>query len=230
LFSDELVPNAIFDVENVPVGQDIFAIPFPPGVLIIAFDETGQRVFTANFGCDSVSIIDLANSNTVTNVPLAPSGGIDPTGIAFDEAGQRVFTANDFSDSVSIIDLSSATVAKICQDSGFDTGDIRTFESNGQTIQQISCINFVGECSGDIEDGEIRECTVQDYVVNVNEIPEPITVSVDPTGALPCCGFTGNPPTTVHLASHNINPTDHNHCIFRKGWLVALFWRTRSRA
>ena len=31
---------------------------------------------------------------TVTNVPLAPSGGDFPIGIAFDEAGHRVFTAN----------------------------------------------------------------------------------------------------------------------------------------
>jgi hypothetical protein len=54
----------------------------------------------------------------------------------------RVFTANSISDSVSIIDLPS--VAKICQDSGFDTGDIRTFVSGQQTLDKIICVNFVG--------------------------------------------------------------------------------------
>ena len=80
----------------------------------------------------------------------------------------RVFTANSISDSVSIIDLPS--VAKICQDSGFDTGDIRTFVSGQQTFEQISCVNFVGECSGNIDNGETREYNVQDYIVNINEI------------------------------------------------------------
>ena len=60
-------------------------------------------MFTANLLSHSVSIIDLANANTVTNVPLLPSGGDAPLGIAFDAAGQRVFTANANSDSVSII-------------------------------------------------------------------------------------------------------------------------------
>ena len=71
-------------------------------------------MFTANIFSDSVSIIDLANSNTVTNVDLAPSGGDGPVAIAFDDAGQRVFTANLLSDSVSIIDLdNSNTVTNV---------------------------------------------------------------------------------------------------------------------
>ena len=65
-------------------------------------------MFTANGFSDSVSIIDLANDNTVTNIPLLPTGGDDPISIAFDAAGQRVFTANEFSDSVSIIDLANS--------------------------------------------------------------------------------------------------------------------------
>ena len=119
LFSDRFVPDAIFGVEDVPVGD-------------IEFGDTP--------------------------VPLI---------LAFDPAGNRVFTANSISDSVSIIDLLSATVGKICQDSGFDTGDIRTFESFGRTNQQISCVNFVGECSGNINDGETKECTVEDYIVSL---------------------------------------------------------------
>ena len=81
-------------------------VEMKPGA--IAFDEAGQRVFTANTDSDSVSIIDLNNANTVTNVPLATSGGDEPIAIAFDETGQRVFTADQISDSVSIIDLNNA--------------------------------------------------------------------------------------------------------------------------
>jgi DNA-binding beta-propeller fold protein YncE len=157
--------NPIPTVTNIPLG---------PGVgspVAIAFDEAGQRLFTANRvgsgSGGSVSIIDLANSNTVTNVPLQPSGGDGPTAIAFDAAGQRVFTANFFSDSVSIIELVSATVGKICQDSGFDKGDIRITVSGQETLEQITCVNFVGECFGEIQGGETKECTVQDYAISV---------------------------------------------------------------
>ena len=74
-----------------------------------------------------------------------------------------MFTANAISNSVSIVDL--PTVAKICQDSGFDTDDIRTFESNGQTLEQISCVNFVSDCYSNINDGETREFTIEDYCI-----------------------------------------------------------------
>ena len=103
LFSDRFVPDANFDVKNVPVGQDMgFSLTPSP---VIAFDAAGGRVFTANEDSDSVSIItNLTNPiPTVTNVPLGPSGGVAPTAIAFDAAGGRVFTANFDSDSVSII-------------------------------------------------------------------------------------------------------------------------------
>ena len=157
--------NNVIHIPLLPTGGDR---PFA-----IAFDQVGQRLFTANRDSDSVSIIDLANANTVTNIPLLPTGGDGPISIAFDAAGQRVFTANGFSDSVSIIDLLSlVTVSKICQDSGFDTGDIRTFVSGQQTLEQITCVNFVGECSGNIDDGETRECTVEDYIVNINDITD----------------------------------------------------------
>ena len=41
------------------------------------------------------------------------------------------------------------------------------FEPNGQILQQITCVNFVGECCGNIDNGETRECTVEDYVVSL---------------------------------------------------------------
>ena len=77
---------------------------------------------------NSVSIIELNNANNVIDVDLSASGGLGPVAIAFDAAGQRVFTDNANSASASIIS-NFPTVAKICQDSGFDTGDIRTFVS-----------------------------------------------------------------------------------------------------
>lgn len=158
---------SIIDLAN---SNNITNVPLAPGgdfPSAIAFDAVGQRVFTANGASNSISIIDLANSNSVINIPLGLDA-VRPSAIAFDEAGQRIFRVNIESDTVSIVEL--PTVANICQNSGFETGDIRTFVSGQQTLEQITCVNFVGQCSGEIEDGETRECTVQDYAVNINEI------------------------------------------------------------
>ena len=75
---------------------------------LIIFDEVGQRVFTANGGTDTVTIINLTNSNTVTSVNIGLSGGFNPEAIAFDQEGQRVFTGNTISDSLSIIELANS--------------------------------------------------------------------------------------------------------------------------
>jgi len=166
---------SIIELNNANTVTNLSLLPGGISPRGIVFDEDGQRVFTANFGSNSVSIIDLANANAVTNIPLLPSGGVQPLAIAFDESGQRVFTANANSDSVSIIEF--PTINRICQDSGFDTGDIRTFVSNEQTIQQFTCVNFVGECSGEIV--EDKECTVQDYAVRVNATANGINIISD---------------------------------------------------
>ena len=67
--------------------------------------------------------------------------------------------------------VENQSVSKICQDSGFDTDDIRTFVSGQQTLEQISYVTFVGQCSGNLDNGETRECTVENYIVSLEEIP-----------------------------------------------------------
>ena len=129
-------------------------------------------MFTANYYSDSVSIIELDNSNNVIDVDLSASGGNAPSAIAFDQDDQRVFTANGVSNSVSIIDLPS--ISKICKDSGFDTGDIRTFEFEQETIQQVTCVNFSQQCTGNIDENitETQQCIIEDYVVLANVLSE----------------------------------------------------------
>ena len=155
--------NNVIDVDLLASGGNN---PFA-----IVFDSDGQRVFTANFISDSVSIIELDNSNNVIDVDLLASGGDSPFAIVFDSDGQRVFTANDSSNSVSIVYLPS--ILKICQDSGFDTGDIRTFEYEQETIQQTTCVNFSEQCNGNIDENmtETQQCVIDDFVVLANVLP-----------------------------------------------------------
>ena len=115
----------------------------------IAFDEAGQRVFTANHRSNSVSIVDLANSNTVTNVTLGPGGG-EPLAIAFDATGQRVFTANRCcNNSVSIIELTNSNTVTNVPVGGqplaiaFDETRQRVFTANvaGNSVSIVDLAN-----------------------------------------------------------------------------------------
>ena len=137
LFSNELVTNANFDVDNVPVGGNIGL--FFPATFIIAFDEIGQRVFTANRDSQSVSIIDLTNpdpATAVTNIPL--DSDKTPAAIAFDQEGQRVFTANLGNSSVSIIDLTNPDPATAVTNIPLGTGGLGpiaiAFDQEGQRV------------------------------------------------------------------------------------------------
>ena len=161
--------NNVIDVDLTPSGGN--------EPVALAVDGLGQKVYTANRISNSISIIELNNANNVIDIPLSPSGGDHPSTLILDEADHRAFTANLISDSVSIIDL--PTISEVCQNSGFDTGDIRIFVSGQQTLEQITCVNFGSECSGEIEQGETKECTVQDYAVRLNDISNGINILSD---------------------------------------------------
>ena len=51
---------------------------------------------------------------------------------------------------------------------------VRTFESNdGQTIQQITCVDFSQQCTGNIDENindETQQCIVDNYVVLANVV------------------------------------------------------------
>ena len=94
-------------------------------------------------------------TNTVIDTPIPV--GLFPVCIEYDLVNERMYVTNQQSGTVSILYLSANNV---CQDSGFDAGELRTYQSNGQTLEQITCVNFVGQYSGEIEDGETRECCI----------------------------------------------------------------------
>ena len=53
-----------------------------------------------------------------------------------------------------------------CVEAGFDSA---TFEDIGDGLVVASCVLFEGECSGDIRYGELKECTVKNYVFDIFE-------------------------------------------------------------
>jgi hypothetical protein len=53
-----------------------------------------------------------------------------------------------------------------CDVAGFDHFQLFTLERQGNVIFYEICVNYSGECSGTISDGETKECTVQNYLVS----------------------------------------------------------------
>jgi YVTN family beta-propeller protein len=78
-------------VTNITVGAA------PRGV---ATNPTTNRVFVANNGPDTVSIIDGVTNTVLNTVP----GGTDPRGVAVLPALNRVYVANQAADTVSVLD------------------------------------------------------------------------------------------------------------------------------
>ena len=54
-------------------------------------------------------------------------------------------------------------VASQCQEAGFDDGFRLSFGTD--LIPMVFCVDFEGYCSGIISNGELKECTVTNYVV-----------------------------------------------------------------
>jgi YVTN family beta-propeller protein len=89
----------------IPVGED------PADV---AVSPDGRRVYVANNGSNTVSVIDTT-SNTVAGEPTkAGEGpipvGLAPEGVAVSPEGKRLYVANAASDTVSVIDTGSNKV------------------------------------------------------------------------------------------------------------------------
>ena len=76
--------------------------------------------------------------------------------------GER-YTVTETGDSSEIEDMFN----QFCQQNGFDKG-IADYRDD-DPLRFASCVNFEGDCSGIIQDGELKECTVENYVFGIEE-------------------------------------------------------------
>ncbi|MFA5457881.1 MAG: YncE family protein, partial [Synergistaceae bacterium] len=73
----------------------------------VAVNPAGTKVYVANYGAGTVSVIDTS-SNTVSATVTV---GTNPIGVAVNPAGTKVYVANYGAGTVSVIDTSSNTVS-----------------------------------------------------------------------------------------------------------------------
>jgi YVTN family beta-propeller protein len=112
--------------------DNVHATPLPVGTIGVEFlpqsidvDSAGRRVFVANSGADSISIID-AMTNAVTNVAV----GSAPFGVAFDISNGLVYTANRNSNDVTVVNPNTASVVTTVA-GGYQPFDIAFNQANG---------------------------------------------------------------------------------------------------
>mgnify|MGYP000150237645 CR=1 FL=1 len=109
----------------------------------IAFDSANNRMYVANYGPNTVSVI-----NTATNAVIATiSVGSNPYDVAFDSANNRMYVANYGGNTVSVIDTSDNSVdpSTISVGSGprditFDSANNRMYVTNTGS-NNVSVIN-----------------------------------------------------------------------------------------
>ena len=86
---------------DVQIAGTTGGVSTPYGVL-----ATATRVYVANFGGNTVTVLDAANSTFVATVTV----GTQPFSLALSPDGTRVYVSNRASDTVSVIITSTNTV------------------------------------------------------------------------------------------------------------------------
>ena len=112
---------------------------------------------------DSFFEIKVENANIF-------EGDEDGTKLTFN--GERFTVTEENSNAVEtflvgIFPGASLFLEQICQESGFDGSYVDVLFDEGPVL---SCVNFEGECSGIVQDGELKDCTVKNHVVSIDEL------------------------------------------------------------
>jgi len=141
-------------VSYIPVGQHPTAM---------VWDDKHGRLYVANTGDDTVSMIDIIRDREVEriNVRLAETTkpGNSPEGLALDQSGTTLFVANAHSNSIAVVALSPASLdssgsadkpAYLSRNSG-DWSHVRGFIPTGQYPSAVAFAGgtlFVGNGKG----------------------------------------------------------------------------------
>ena len=85
------------------------------------------------------------------------------------EDGKKItFNGERYTVSEETVDFGefSESISFLCQEAGFD-GSV-TIPLGIDSLLVAACIVFEGECSGIVQDGELKECTLKNYIVSID--------------------------------------------------------------
>jgi len=175
----------------VVIGNPIPVGSYPSGV---AVNETTNRVYVANYGSDSVSVIDGASGNVIgTSIPV----GDGPRGVAVNEAANRVYVTNHLSHSVSVIDGASGSGNAI--GTSIPVGDGPSGVAVNETTNRVYVANVRG-LSVSVIDGATG--VLIGSLVPVGDVPSGVAVN-ETTNRVYVANYIGDSVSVIDGASGN---------------------------
>src|SRR5207245_11813234 len=95
----------LFEVDVA--AESVTPLPSGEHPTALALSATARRLFVANAGSDSVSVIDLDSRRLVRTLPAAPAGtllGASPVALALSRDGHRLYVADAGLNAVAVLD------------------------------------------------------------------------------------------------------------------------------
>jgi YVTN family beta-propeller protein len=161
---------------NIPVG---------PNPIALTGTSDGSRVFVANQGNGTVSVIDTAANALVpssTSLPNPITVGASPSFLAIKPDNSRVYAVNSVSNSVSVIDTSSNSVTNVPVGANpthafYEAGRNRLWVTNSgsNTVTVINALDLTDVRTVSLVDTSATPCA--------NPTPVAVTVLADGTRA-----------------------------------------------
>jgi YVTN family beta-propeller protein len=100
--------GAVQLLDTAAGGAAPAVIATPGAVQALVVSPDGTRLYAADFGDDSVAVIDLATFTLLTTIPVGPQ----PGSIAVSPDGATVYTTSSAGGTLSIIDVASEQVVQ----------------------------------------------------------------------------------------------------------------------
>lgn len=160
LYVSSYVTEKVYAIN--PINNTIFEIDVGPKPFGVATTPDGKRVYVANSGNNTVSVIDTTANNVIDTVKV----GTSPYGVAVSPDGKKVYVTNQGSDNISVIDTVTNNVTATVKVVKYPAGVAVT--PDGTKVYVANHCKYVG--------------TVSVINTTINMVTENIIVDENPCG------------------------------------------------
>jgi YVTN family beta-propeller protein len=142
----------------------------------VAVDPTTGNAYVANYGSDTVSVIDESTNTVTATIDV----GEYPEGVAFDSANGDVYVANFGTDTVSVIDGSTNTVTATI-DVGVEPVEVDPYGvAVDPATDEIYVTNIMGDWPNETGTVSVIDGSTNTMTATIDVGSGPFGVAVDP--------------------------------------------------
>lgn len=169
---------------TIPVGTNPYAL---------AYNSTNNKIYTANWGALSVSVIDGATNSVITTIPI----GNYPRTLVYNPTNNKIYTANYYDNSVTVINGETDNVTIEIQ-----VGTFPCAFSYNPTDNKVYCANYYSN-NVTVINGESNS-VITTIPVGTN----PVALAYNPTGnKIYSANYFSNNVTVIDGASNSVITT-----------------------